>query len=63
MPASTSLINRRSGQLLDYGDLIARWRVNDPHERARAAGLEPERVAAIPRLAPGQASLFDGATS
>jgi len=47
----------------DYGDLIARWRVNDPHERARAAGLDPAAVAVIPRLAPGQASLFDGDAS
>jgi len=46
----------------DYCDLLARWRVNDPHERARAAGLEPEKVSVIPRLAPGQASLFDGIT-
>ena len=44
----------------DYTGGIARWRVNDPHERARAAGLEPEKVSVIPRLAPGQGSLFDG---
>jgi hypothetical protein len=67
---STALVAAMAGRIgvsndasWDYCDLIARWRVNDPHERARAAGLDPERVAAIPRLAPGQASLFDGATS
>ena len=66
---STALVAAMAGRIgvsndasWDYGDLIARWRVNDPHERARAAGLDPAAVAAIPRLAPGQASLFDGAT-
>lgn len=38
---------------------LARWRCADPKERARAAGLEPEAVAAINPQIPGQVGLFD----
>ena len=43
----------------DYCDLLARWRINDPKERARAAGLEPDAVARIPQVHPEQGSLLD----
>lgn len=43
----------------DYCDVIARWRVNDPRERARAAGLDPEVVARIPVVDHRQGSLLD----
>lgn len=39
----------------DYNRL-AQWRAHDPKERARAAGLDPDRVAAI---APGRPDQFD----
>lgn len=38
---------------------IATWRCNDPKERARAAGLDPDQVAAIKPQLPGQESLLD----
>lgn len=38
---------------------LANWRASDPKERARAAGLPPDEVAAIRRRLPGQQSLFD----
>jgi DNA modification methylase len=38
---------------------IAQWRANDPKERARAAGLDPDQVAAIRPQLPGQGSLLD----
>jgi hypothetical protein len=43
----------------DYCDLIARWRINDPKERARAAGLDPDAVARIQPVAAAQGSLWD----
>jgi site-specific DNA-methyltransferase (cytosine-N4-specific) len=43
----------------DYGDLIARWRIHDPKERARAAGFDPDVVARIPATDPLQGSLMD----
>jgi DNA modification methylase len=42
----------------DYGRL-ARWRANDPKERARAAGLDPDAVAKVHRELDGQGSLLD----
>ncbi len=41
----------------DYGDLIARWRCNDPKERARALGLDPAAVTRVPAAMPGQDEL------
>jgi hypothetical protein len=38
---------------------LARWRASDPKERARAAGLDPDAVAAIRPEIPGQSDLFD----
>lgn len=38
---------------------IAAWRCNDPKERARAAGLDADQVAAIKPQLPGQESLLD----
>lgn len=37
---------------------LAQWRSQDPKERARAAGLDPDAVAAIKPEVPGQAALF-----
>lgn len=42
----------------DYGR-IAQWRTQDPKERARAAGLDPDAVAAIRTEVKGQESLLD----
>jgi DNA modification methylase len=44
---------------LDYCDKVAHWRANDPKERARAAGLDPDAVTAIKPQLPGQGSLLD----
>jgi DNA modification methylase len=44
----------------DYCDVIARWRVRDPKERARAAGLDHDVVGRIPMVDPRQGVLFDG---
>lgn len=38
---------------------LAEWRASDPKERARAAGLDPDAVAAIRPELPGQANLLD----
>lgn len=38
---------------------LAEWRCADPKERARAAGLDPDAVAAIRPQLPGQESLLD----
>lgn len=38
---------------------IAKWRASDAKERARAAGLDPERVAVIRRQSTGQVDMFD----
>lgn len=38
---------------------IARWRCNDPKERARAAGLDPDQVAKVTVPAAGQFDLFE----
>jgi DNA modification methylase len=38
---------------------LAEWRANDPKERARAAGLDPDAVARIKPEVAGQASMFD----
>lgn len=43
----------------DYTDVIARWRVNDPKERARAAGLDPDAVARVTSVDDRQGSLLD----
>lgn len=40
---------------------IAQWRANDPKERGRAAGLDPDTVAKVQREIPGQEDLFGGA--
>jgi site-specific DNA-methyltransferase (cytosine-N4-specific) len=44
---------------LDYCRDLATWRAADPKERARAAGLDPDEVAAIRPQLPGQGSLLD----
>lgn len=48
----------------DYTDVIARWRVNDPKERARAAGLDSDAVSRVNLGDDRQGSLLDllGAT-
>jgi hypothetical protein len=38
---------------------LAEWRANDPKERARAAGLDPDAVSAIKAELPGQVDLLD----
>lgn len=38
---------------------LAEWRAADPKERARAAGLDPDAVAAVRPQLPGQESLLD----
>lgn len=56
-------MNGRTGISVDYSwdycDVLARWRVRDPKERARAAGLDPEAVARIPTVDVMQRSLMD----
>jgi DNA modification methylase len=42
---------------------LATWRVNDPKERARAAGLDPAAVAKVPIQATGQFDLFGEVTA
>lgn len=38
---------------------LAQWRASDPKERARAAGLDPDQVAAIKPELPGQVDLLE----
>jgi hypothetical protein len=61
--ALVAAMNGRTGISVDaswdYGDLIARWRIHDSKERARAAGLDPDAVARIPADDPLQGSLMD----
>ena len=58
--ALVSAMHGRTGISLDaswdYSHVIARWRIHDPKERARAAGLDPDAVA---RIAPAVAEQFD----
>jgi hypothetical protein len=42
----------------DYNRL-AQWRAHEPKERARAAGLDPDRVAVLRTETTGQVDLFD----
>lgn len=61
--ALVAAMNGRTGISIDaswdYSDVIARWRIHDPKERARAAGLDPDAVARIQPVAPTQGSLWD----
>jgi DNA modification methylase len=41
---------------------LAEWRANDPKERARAAGLDPDAIAAVKPQLPGQIDLFGTAS-
>lgn len=61
--ALVAAMNGRTGISVDaswdYTDLIARWRIHDPKERARAAGFDSKAVARIHPVAPDQISLLD----
>ncbi|MGH3779974.1 MAG: DNA-methyltransferase [Pseudonocardiaceae bacterium] len=61
--ALVAAMNGRTGISVDYSwdycDVLARWRVRDPKERARAAGLDAAQVSVIAPLHDDQGSLMD----